>query len=97
MEFLDAGREGLQHMSYWSKDYQSLYDRALSLGYKVGHEGQIGGDRPLRLFRIQKAHPSGTVIEISDISGTKEAFFERIRQAAVDWDGSRPIREVGRR
>jgi hypothetical protein len=37
------------------------------------------------------------VIEISDISGTKGAFFERIRQAAVDWDGSRPIREVGGR
>jgi hypothetical protein len=27
------------------KDYQSLYDRALWLGYKIGHEGQIGGDQ----------------------------------------------------
>ena len=44
-EFLDFGREGLQHMSYWTRDYQTLYDRALSLGYKVGHEGQIGGEQ----------------------------------------------------
>ena len=51
-EFLDSGREGLQHMSYWTRDYQALYDRALSLGYKVGHEGQIGGRKgPLCLFR----------------------------------------------
>ena len=51
-EFLDSGCEGLQHMSYWTRDYQGLYDRALSLGYKVGHEGQIGGRKgPLCLFR----------------------------------------------
>jgi hypothetical protein len=92
----DSGREGLQHMSYWSRDYQSLYDRALSLGYKVGHEGQIGGEQGRFAYFDTQSHP-GTVIEISDISGTKGAFFERIRQAAVDWDGSRPIREVGGR
>ncbi len=26
MEFLNSGREGLQHMSYWTNDYQALYD-----------------------------------------------------------------------
>ncbi|MBO6634967.1 MAG: VOC family protein, partial [Parvibaculum sp.] len=41
MDFLNAGREGLQHMSYWTTDYQAAYDRALAAGYKVGHEGQI--------------------------------------------------------
>ena len=44
-EFIESGREGLQHVAYWSTDYQALYDRALSLGYKVGHEGQIGGEQ----------------------------------------------------
>jgi hypothetical protein len=96
-EFLDAGREGLQHMSYWTRDYQGLYDKALSLGYKVGHEGQIGGpDGRFAYFDTDAgpgAHP-GTVIEISDISGAKGRFFERIRQAARDWDGRDPIRRV---
>ena len=27
-DFLDAGREGAQHIAYWSTDYQGLYDRA---------------------------------------------------------------------
>jgi len=93
-EFLDAGCEGLQHMSYWSRDYQALYDRALSLGYRVGHEGQIGGPQGRFAYFDTQSHP-GTVIEISDISGGKGEFFERVRQAALHWDGARPIREVG--
>ena len=92
-EFLDAGREGLQHMSFWTTDYQALYDRALALGYKVGHEGQIGGEQGRLAYFDTEAHP-GTVIEISDISGGKGRFFERIRKAAADWDGSDAIRLV---
>ena len=93
-EFLDAGHEGLQHMSYWSHDYQALYDKALGLGYRIGHEGQIGGDKGRFAYFDTQAHP-GTIIEISDISGTKGPFFEKVRQAAINWDGTRPIREVG--
>jgi len=92
-EFLAAGREGLQHMSFWTTDYQALYDRALALGYKVGHEGRIGGEKGRFAYFDTEAHP-GTVIEISDISGGKGRFFERIRQAAANWDGTDPIRLV---
>jgi len=92
-EFLDSGREGMQHMSYWTGDYQGLYDRALSLGYKVGHEGQIGGEQGRFCYFDTEGHP-GTVVEISDISGGKGKFFARIKQAALEWDGSDPIRDV---
>lgn len=88
-EFLDSGREGLQHMSYWSRDYQGLYDRALTLGYKVGHEGQIGGEKGRFAYFDTEAHP-GTVVEISDISGSKGSFFEHIRKVAATWDGPSP-------
>ena len=92
-EFLDAGHEGLQHMSYWSHDYQALYDRALALGYRIGHEGQIGGEQG-RFAYFDSAGHAGTVIEISDISGGKGRFFEYIKQIAAGWDGSDPIRDV---
>ena len=94
-EFLDAGREGLQHLAYWTTDYQRLYDRALGLGYTVGHEGQIGGPQGRFAYFDTEAHP-GTVIEISDISGGKGAFFDHVRKAAETWDGSDPIRAVRR-
>ncbi len=93
-EFLDAGREGLQHMSFWTTEYQALYDRALELGYKVGHEGQIGGEQGRFAYLDTETHP-GTIVEISDISGGKGAFFQHIRRIAADWDGSNPIRKVG--
>lgn len=92
-EFLDSGREGMQHMSYWSRDYQSLYDQATSRGYVVGHEGQIGGPQGRFAYFDTQSH-QGTVIEISDISGAKGKFFEHVKRASLDWDGSRPIREM---
>ena len=92
-EFLESGREGLQHLAYWTTEYQAVYDRALSLGYTVGHEGQIGGAQGRFAYFDTEAHP-GTVIEISDISGPKGRFFEHIRRAALDWDGADPIRPV---
>ncbi len=92
-EFLNAGHEGLQHMSYWSTDYQALYDRALSLGYAVGHEGQIGGEQGRFAYFDTQSHP-GTIVEISDISGAKGKFFAHIRKVAAGWDGSDPVRIV---
>ncbi len=92
-DFLGAGREGLQHMSYWTRDYQRDFDRFVSLGYRVGQEGQIGGPDGRFAYFDTEAHP-GTVIEVSDISGAKGAFFEKIRAEAAKWDGTRPIRPV---
>lgn len=90
-EFLDAGNEGLQHMAYWTKNYQDDYDRLIKQGYKVGHEGQIGGEQGRFVYFDTQAH-SGTVVELSDISGAKGSFFEHIRKAADHWDGRNPIR-----
>ena len=95
-EFLASGREGFQHISYWSTDYQALYDRALGLGYTVGHEGQIGGEQG-RFAYLERpgTEPSGTLIEISDVSGPKGQFFQYIREQAEGWDGADPIRRLG--
>jgi hypothetical protein len=92
-DFLESGREGLQHMSYWTRSYQADFDRLVSLGYRIGQEGQIGGPDGRFVYFDTETDP-GTVIEVSDISGGKGAFFERIREAAATWDGTRPIRPV---
>jgi len=92
-EFIDAGHEGLQHMSYWSEDYQSLYDKVLGLGFEIGHEGCIGGEQGRFAYLDTQTTP-GTVIEISDVSGAKGMFFEHVRSEAENWDGSDPIREL---
>jgi hypothetical protein len=94
LDFLARHGVGLQHMSYWSMDYQALYDRAVAAGCLVGHEGQIGGPKGRFAYFDTSGH-AGTVIEISDISGSKGRFFERVKVAALDWDGSDPVRVIG--
>jgi len=91
LEFLGAGREGLQHIAYWTRDYQADYDRLIAQGYQVGQEGQIGGETGRFCYFDTQSH-AGTVIELSDISGPKGEFFQHIRKVSDTWDGSRPIR-----
>ncbi len=93
-DFLDSGREGAQHIAYWSTDYQDLYDRALAAGYTVAQEGSIGGEQG-RFAYLDTEHDQGTVIEISDISGPKGQMFAYVRDVAANWDGSEPIRVLG--
>jgi hypothetical protein len=94
-EFLDSGREGFQHVSYWTTDFQTLYDRALAEGYVVGHEGSIGGEQGRFAYLENASTPAaGTVIEISDVSGPKGEFFTYVREAAASWDGAEPIRQL---
>lgn len=92
-EFADAGGHGIQHVAYWTKDYQRVLDRALALGHRVAQQGQIGGPTGRFCYFDSLTNP-GTVIELSDISGPKGQMFEQVRLAAVDWDGSNPFRKV---
>jgi NADPH:quinone reductase-like Zn-dependent oxidoreductase len=92
-DFLDAGGEGLQHFAYWSQNYQDLYDRATAAGFTVGQEGEIGGPTGRFAYLQTETHP-GTVIEISDLGGTKKFVFDLIKLAAATWDGSHPIHVI---
>lgn len=89
-DFLEAGREGLQHFAYWSKDYQALYDRARAAGFTVGQEGQLGGPTG-RFAYLETEHHPGTCVEISDLGGAKAALFDYVKKAAAHWDGSNPV------
>ena len=90
-DFLDSGHEGAQHLSYWTEDFQGLYDKALAAGFTVLQEGSIGGETG-RFAYFDTEHEQGTVIEISGITGPKGQMFAYIRETAANWDGSDPIR-----
>ncbi len=88
-DFLAAGREGLQHVAYWTKSMDEDLERLAKLGYEIGQSGKVGDDGRFVYYQTE-AHP-GTVIELSDISGRKGELFGAIRDAAKNWDGSKPI------
>ena len=91
-DFLAAGHEGLQHVAYWTRTFDDDLHRILDAGYVIGQSGHVG--TPGRFIYFQtEAHP-GTVVELSEISGPKGRMFERIAEAAHNWDGTDPIRTV---
>ena len=90
-DFLAAGHEGTQHWSSWSTDYDAIYHRALATGYTVGQEGQ--SPRGPFVYFWNEGHP-GTVIEMAEATPERMSIFDQVRQAAVGWDGSDPVRHA---
>ena len=92
-DFLAAGHEGLQHVAYWTQQFDADLARLTADGYAVGQSGCVGGpDGRFVYFRTEQ-HP-GTVIELSEISGAKGRFFAHIAETARTWDGTQPIRRL---
>ena len=89
-DFLNAGNEGLQHFSTWPENYHEIYDTALAAGYTVGQES--ASPRGPFVYFEQEGHP-GTVVEMAEMNEARRRIFDGVRAAAVDWDGSDPIRE----
>jgi hypothetical protein len=93
-DFLAAGHEGLQHVACWTETFDADFARALELGFEVGHSGEVGGPDGRFVYFATESHP-GTVVELSEVSGPKGAFFRHIFESARSWDGSEAIRRLG--
>jgi hypothetical protein len=42
-DFLQAGHEGLQHLGYGTREFETDLARLLAMGYTVGHAGSVSG------------------------------------------------------
>lgn len=89
-DFLCEHGEGLQHVSAWTHDMAGDLRRLEARGLEIAQQGLIGRHRFV-YFDTEGAHPS-TTMELYDISGDPEDYFEQIRAAALTWDGSDPVR-----
>jgi hypothetical protein len=89
-DFQQAGHEGLQHVAYWTRQYDADLERLLARGFKPVMGGEVGENGRFIYFDTEY-HP-GTVIELSEVLGPKGALFDLIRQESRGWDGRNPIR-----
>lgn len=87
---LKANGEGPQHIAYWTTDYDDKYNAMAERGFAEAHAGRSGGRGRFSYF-VHDDVP-GTVIELSEYTGGKDAYFKEIAAAAESWDGSEPIR-----
>lgn len=90
LDSLEAGREGPQHVAYWVSDFDKKHEALVGAGYKEGHAGQAGSRGRFAYF-VHDELP-GSILELSEVIGPKKEYFERVREASINWDGSDPIR-----
>jgi hypothetical protein len=94
-DFLAAGHEGLQHVAYWTEHFDRDLAGVLERGFEVAQSGQAGGADGRFVYLATESHP-GTMVELSEVSGPKGAFFRHIAETARTWEGSDPVRRIGR-
>ncbi|MCV0439574.1 MAG: VOC family protein [Hydrogenophaga sp.] len=90
-DFLRAGHQGVQHVAYWTEDFDADLARAQAAGFTVCMGGEVGENGRFVYFEDRSALP-GTTIELSEVAGPKGRMFKLIREASVKWDGRDPVR-----
>jgi len=89
-DFMQAGNRGLQHVAFWTEDYDADLARMQGQGFTVKMSGEVGVNGRFAYFD-REYHP-GTVIELSEVLGPKGRMFDLIREASIGWDGTDPVR-----
>jgi len=89
-DFMMAGHRGLQHVAYWTQDFDADLARMEAEGFAQKMSGKVGENGRFTYFD-KEDHP-GTVIELSEVMGPKGRLFDLIREASHGWDGSDPVR-----
>jgi len=92
-EAIDAGRAGAQHhVGFFRRDFDRRLEAALDAGYEVGQSGSLGA---IRFAYLRTDRDPGTIAELVELSDGVEASFVAFHRAALEWDGSVPVRRVG--
>ncbi len=94
-DFKLAGLQGVQHVAYWTENFDADLERAEAAGFKVCMGGEVGENGRFVYFEEATSAPGwhpGVVIELSEVAGPKGRMFKLIRDSSLNWDGSNPIR-----
>lgn len=89
-DFKMNGLRGLQHVAFWTRDYDRDLEMMQARGFTVKMSGCVGRNGRFAYF-AEEQHP-GTCVELSEVMGPKGRMFDLIREAAQGWNGDDPVR-----
>jgi catechol 2,3-dioxygenase-like lactoylglutathione lyase family enzyme len=92
-EFLAASGPGYHQLAYWAEDFDATMQAVRNAGWPVVWSG--GEDVGTRFAYIEPPNSPAAIIEIMELTETTAGLGNFIRDAAANWDGSDPIREMG--
>jgi hypothetical protein len=92
-EFLAANGPGYHQLAYWAEDFDATMKAVGDAGWPVVWSGGEGFG--VRFAYVEPPNSPATILEISELTDGQAASAKFIRDAAANWDGSDPIREMG--
>lgn len=96
-EFLDSGREGLQHVCYWPDEMDTACAQLEASGF-TERTSVIHADGTRDIVYYDPPAHLGTMVEIVRMNEDRRAYFGRIESLARSWDGvTRPVRRYASR
>lgn len=90
LDFLRAGREGLQHVCYFPDDFDAATAALLEQGCAQTVDGHTGGFA----FRYFLRPGIDESIELGKLTPESRAGLEAQREVCAEWDGTDPVREI---
>jgi hypothetical protein len=95
-EFLAANGTGFHQLAYWAEDFDATMKAVADAGWPVVWSGGEGlGVRFAYVETPNSPTLPATIVEISELTEAQAGAAKFIRDAAANWDGRDPIREMG--
>ena len=93
LDFYNRHGPGLQHYSVWSSDYDNEMSRFSQERAGLLAEGQLAGG--VRFAYFEGGEDGQPVMEVADLTPATAELYQIISDAALQWDGSDPVRNLG--
>lgn len=93
-EMRAAGHRGLQHVTWFAEDLDAEGLRLRNLGFDEVMTATLPAMAGMRIAWYDTRPLLGCMAEIYEESRLMRRFYQRIADAALGWDGSRPLRPL---
>lgn len=90
-DVVPAGNSGLHHMALYCQDYDATL-AAYTAASEIAFSGLMMGSRVCWVDTVESL---GFMVEIIEANAVADGVFAAFRDAAVDWNGSEPLRRLG--
>ncbi len=84
------GETGLHHVAYFVDDLDTATTELAERGFPLAMSAQARGTT--RFHFIDAVSQMGHFLELYEPSSALQSFYQKVRDASMDWDGSDPIR-----
>jgi len=95
-EYLQKNPQGgLHHLAYWVKDFDEAFALAATKGYHFNtvQEFIYPDGSAFEIYVEPVGRPDARLVQLM-VPNPVEAFFNGVRAAADNWDGSDPVRDA---